>query len=255
MSDRVALRVTAGRHDRRECPVTVEIDESVAVAGFEPELPSRPGKSGSHLVPAQRDGRRVSLVLPRLKPGREIVLRAVPDVPAWLAKKSRTGLDEGEAALAITIGGKPFGEYRFGDDLAKPCLWPLAGPGETRMTRSWPFEERAGDSTDHVHHKGLWVAHGDVNGVDFWGEGRKAGAVRHCEFTKLVSGPVYAEFAARNEWQSRKGKPVCREGRVIRVMRLGDDSRAIDLAVTLEATEGDVALGDTKEGGMCAFRV
>jgi hypothetical protein len=255
MPEEVVVRVKAGSHDRREAPVTLEVDEAVPVAGLAPDVKGRPGRKGEHILPAQRDGRAVTFILPRLKPGRETVLRPVPEVPRWLVKKSETSLEEGDGALAITIGGKPFGEYRFGADLAKPFLWPLAGPGETRMTRSWPMEEKDGDSDDHVHHKGLWVAHGDVNGTDLWGEGRKCGRIVHREFTRKVSGPVYAELASTNVWQSRRGKPLCEEDRTIRAMRLPDDARVVGLTVRLRATEGDLTFGDTKEGGMCAFRV
>ena len=255
MPEEVAIRVKAGAHDRRDTPVTVEVDESVPVAGLAPEVKGRPGRKGEHILPAQRDGRAVTFVLPRLKPGREIVLRPVAEVPRWLVKKSETSLQESDEALAVTIGGKPFSEYRCGAEVAKPFLWPLAGPGETRMTRSWPMEEKEGDSDDHVHHKGLWVAHGDVNGTDLWGEGRKSGRIVHREFTKKASGPVYAELASTNVWQSRPGKPLCEEDRTIRVMRLGDDARLVDLTVRLRATEGDLTFGDTKEGGICAVRV
>ncbi|MHC4506160.1 MAG: DUF6807 domain-containing protein, partial [Planctomycetota bacterium] len=261
MSQVFFVRVKAGAHDRRDAPVTVEIDESVPIAGLAPEAKGRPGRKGEHIIPAQRDGRAVTFVLPRLKPGREIVLTPVAEVPRWLVKKSQAALEEGEGgeggnkALAITIGSKPFAEYRHGPEAAKPFLWPLAGPGETRMTRSWPMEEKKGDSDDHVHHKGLWVAHGDVNGSDLWGEGRKCGRIVHRELTKKISGPVYAEFASTNVWQSRRGKPLCEEDRTIRAMRLGDDARLVDLTVRLRATEGDLTFGDTKEGGICAVRV
>ena len=36
------------------------------------------------------------------------------------------------------------------------------------MTRRFPMESAAGDSTDHLHHTGLWFSYDDVNGVKFW---------------------------------------------------------------------------------------
>lgn len=53
--------------------------------------------------------------------------------------------------------------YHTGLDAAKPYLWPLNGPGGVPLTRAWPMEKgRAGETTDHVHHKSVWFCHGDV---------------------------------------------------------------------------------------------
>ena len=39
------------------------------------------------------------------------------------------------------------------------------------MTRAWPLQEGVpGEETDHAHDRSFWVAHGLVNGVDFWSE-------------------------------------------------------------------------------------
>ena len=251
--------VSAGRHDRRWTPVTVEVDEGVPVAGLAPEdAHARPGREMQHTLPAQRDGRAVTFCLPRLRPGRELVLRTVPEVPKWLAKKSAAELVEDGTALAVTIGGRPFGSYLFDPELAKPCLWPLAGPGGTTMTRSWPLApegEWGRDSRDHLHHKGLWVAHGDVNGADLWGEGEGSGRIVHRGFGAKTAGAVFAGFSALNEWRSASSDVLCEEERTLRIMRLGDDSRLVDLAVRLRARGGDVTLGDTKEAGICAVRV
>jgi len=259
MPSEVKIVVRAGPHDRRWTPVTVAIDESIPVAGLAPlDARARPGREPQHTLPAQRDGARVTFVVPRLKPGRELALRTVPEIPKWLARKSATELREEESAVAILIGGRPFGSYMFGSDLPKPCLWPLAGPGGTRMTRSWPLApepEWKTDSRDHVHHKGLWVAHGDVNGADLWGEGEGSGRIVHREFSRELAGPVYAELVALNDWRSSGGDALCAEERAVRAMRLGDDSRLVDLTIRLRAAEGDVALGDTKEAGLCAVRV
>ncbi len=259
----VKVVVRAGRHDRRWTPVTVEIDEGIAVEGLAPEdARARPGHEMQHTLPAQRDGRRVTFVIPRLKPGRELVLRTLPAVPKWLARKSRAELCEDKTALAILVGGKPFGSYIFDAELAKPCLWPLAGPGGTTMTRSWPLApewEWKRDSRDHPHQKGFWTGHGEVNGVDLWHEGEGRGRIVHREFTRKLGGPVFAAFTALNDWRagsdSGSGDALCEEERSLRIMRLGDDSRMVDLAVRLRASSGDLTLGDTKEAGLCSVRL
>jgi hypothetical protein len=55
-----------------------------------------------------------------------------------------------------------------------------------------PFSppDAASAGTDHLHHKSLFVAWGDVNGSDNWSEGAGHGRQEHQAFAALVSGPV-----------------------------------------------------------------
>lgn len=262
MSSRVVVRVRAGRHDRRDCPLTVEIDESVEVAGFVHHGKKKHDPSGEKVIPAQREGREVTFVLPRVKAGREVVLQSVNAVPAKATKKSRAELvelaelgDEQGDRIEVRLGGKLFGAYHYGSSLARPMMWPLIGPGGIEMTRAWPVAERPREQEDHPHHKSFWVAHGLVNGVDNWSETEGHGFQVHKAFTKKVAGCVYAELAMTNTWESAAHEPTCEEDRAIRVMRLGGGSRLVDLTVRFRATQGDLVFGDTKEGGICSIRV
>ena len=36
------------------------------------------------------------------------------------------------------------------------------------VTRAYPMDKVAGESTDHPHHRSLWFAHSSVNGFDYW---------------------------------------------------------------------------------------
>ena len=70
--------------------------------------------------------------------------------------------------ISVNIDGKPFTDFFIGADAPKPYLHPLRAASGTAVTRYFPMQKIAGESTDHLHHMGLWFAHGDVNGVDFW---------------------------------------------------------------------------------------
>ena len=70
----------------------------------------------------------------------------------------------------VTIDGELFTEYVFAGH-AKPILYPIIGPYKIPMTRNYPMrKDVAGEANDHPHHKSMWFAHGDVNGVSFWNE-------------------------------------------------------------------------------------
>jgi Methane oxygenase PmoA len=77
---------------------------------------------------------------------------------------------EGANRVEIKIDGKPFSTFYYGEDWPKPFLHPLRASSGTIVTRGFPLEKIAGESNDHIWHRGLWFAHGDINGVDFWRE-------------------------------------------------------------------------------------
>ena len=98
---------------------------------------------------------------------------------------------------------------------------------------------------DHVHQRSLWFTHGNVNGIDFWSEGK--GRIEHREFVRVASGPR-AVIATRNDWLSPDGSQlICADERTF---TFGADAehRWIDCTVVIKAVNGPVVFGDTKEG-------
>jgi hypothetical protein len=112
-----------------------------------------------------------------------------------------------------------------------------------------------GDSTDHVHHRSLWVAWGDVNGSDNWSEEKGHGRVVHREFEAVESGPVFARIASRNDWVDAAGRKLMEDRTEYRFYNVPPSFRLIDLTVAFHAGEGDVRFGDTKEGGIISVRM
>ena len=160
------------------------------------------------------------------------------------------------SSIQFTVKGRPFTTYHFGKEWARPFFHPVLGPELVQITRNYPIVEGvAGETTDHPHHKSIWVAHGDVNGVDDWSEGRGHGREVNRRIKDAVDGPVLAAVRQDLDWVSGRGKKVCSEERDIRVWATPSHERIIDLAVTFRATSGKVTFGDTKEGGICSMRV
>ncbi len=147
--------------------------------------------------------------------------------------------------VTVTVDGQPFTEYLVKSG-SKPILWPLLGPGGAPLTRAYPMQKVAGEADDHVHHRSLWFTHGKVNGVDFWMEGDKAGTIEHREFV-AVKGGTTASIVTRNDWLSPDGKRVLADERRLE-FGLDGELRWIDFAIDLQATDGPVTFGDTKEG-------
>ena len=75
--------------------------------------------------------------------------------------------------IDVSIGGKPFTTYYVGAEAPKPYLYPLRSAEGIIVTRGFPMVTSIpGESRDHPHHRSLFFAHGDINGVDFWGEAK-----------------------------------------------------------------------------------
>ncbi len=120
----------------------------------------------------------------------------------------------------------------------KPILWPLMGPGQVRMTRQWPMETVPGEAHDHPHHKGIWWAHGIVNGADFWVEKDN---IKNSKLT-VESNTIRLE----NHWQHDDQVILTEETQLL--FNATPSARWIDFDIQLIATHGAVTLGDTKEG-------
>ena len=68
-----------------------------------------------------------------------------------------------------------------------PISFPVLGPNGCEVTRG----ETSEISKDHVHHRSLYVAYGEVNDVDLWGEGSNCGKVVHQNFTQKHGGAPF----------------------------------------------------------------
>ena len=157
---------------------------------------------------------------------------------------------------ASHVDGTHFTTYNFGSDVVRPYFFPLIGPTGSQVVRSWPMVEGVvGETNDHPHHKGLYVAHGDVNGTDNWSEGPDHCTMRHAGFARLVSGPVYGSFDETVEWLDREARIVLTETRRVTFFNLGPDERVLDVSLRFNAGSGQVTFGDTKEGGLISIRV
>jgi len=149
-------------------------------------------------------------------------------------------------AVEITIDGALFTRYVYRDG-PKPYCYPIIGPTGAPVTRAYPMENVPGESHDHPHHRSLWFTFGEVNGIDFWGEGPGTGREVHRQFEAVEGGPIFGLVRAVSDWIGPDGKKVCEDVRQLRVYRV-PDARLFDFEITIRATEGPVEFGDTKEG-------
>ncbi len=146
---------------------------------------------------------------------------------------------EGDA-IRVLSGTNLVAVYRFGGPRS-PSFHPVIGPTGTNVLREYPF---ADESRDHPHHRGIWLAHGDVNGHDFWSS-------RHGERIEQVAllalDHAAGRLATSNHWIAA-GQIVATDTRSWTISVHDDKSIAFDLEWHLHAPGHEVVLGDTKEG-------
>lgn len=169
--------------------------------------------------------------------------------------------------IVVLIGGAEFTTYYFGPNSPKPYMSPLRSAQGTVLTRGFPMRtDIPGERHDHPHHRGLFFAHGDINGVDFWAERQLSAAAQtaggkvytsadlpkgRTVFRKLDeaksqgrTGTIKAEF----DFVGPDGRSL---GTEIQEYTFRGDAatRTIDCTFTLIADKGGpVKMGDTKEG-------
>jgi hypothetical protein len=153
--------------------------------------------------------------------------------------------------VRVEIGASLFTEYIY-KGARRPYCYPVLAADGTSLTRDFPMKKNESEDQDHPHHRSLWFAHSNVNGVDFWNEddaGSKMpkGKIVHDALLETTSGPT-AVIRTRNQWVAPDDKVFCTDERSIAFSASGDN-RIIDFVVTLRApADAPVVLGDNKDG-------
>lgn len=238
------IRVNAGVHERRNCPVSVEFGEL-------PNTQTRLEDSRGKPIPHHIENCKLHFILSSLKAGESIELRLVESA-------GRTGgvslkNNPSEKIVDVRVRGKLFTRYHYSDEYARPFLYPIIGPYGLRTTRSYPMEEVEGETRDHPHHRSCWVAWGDVDGTDHWSETDGHGRIVHQKFLQLSSNPCFGVIKTLNHWLTNSGEKQLEEERTYIFYNTSEP--LFDLEVRFRMSEHDIRFGDTKEGGIVSFRV
>lgn len=177
----------------------------------------------------------------------------------WSAGAQAVTAEETDDGTRILIDGELFCELltvadtRYGES-PRPFIYPIIGPTGAEMTRGYPMrDDLEGEAHDHPHHRSLWFAHGDVNGVDFWAEGEGKGRIILDDVVELRRRNTDIAFEnLETNWCASGGSVLLEVSQLYAFHATGDGSRVIDMIVAFYPTQdaGPVTFGDTKEGTM-----
>jgi hypothetical protein len=164
-------------------------------------------------------------------------------------------INDSEKRIGVMVDGKQFTSYRWPDNVWKPILYPIFTATGTEITRGFPLEPRTGERVDHPHQIGLWLTYGNVNDIDFWGNGSEGlgtknangGVIKHLKVEKIVDGTGEGLMVTTESWIDKSDKELLKEHTEYHFIANGK-TRIIDRITTLTAGNTDVLMPDTKEG-------
>jgi hypothetical protein len=246
------VSVRGGETDLAETPLVVELKAPLPVGYYVMERPS-----GGDSFPAQvfedRGGRHLGTVLPGVA-AHQTVSYALKGPAQCDTTSSGSGLsfETHGSNLTVKLDQSLLTEYHLGVG-NKPFFFPLIGPTGESYTRSYPMTIRPDEDHDHPHQRSCWFTYGNVNGVDFWSEGKRFGNIKETGRTLAVAGPVVARISTNNEWRGVGDRKMCVDERTVTFYRTRT-ARIIDFEFRILASEGPVTFLDTKEG-MFGIRV
>ena len=188
------------------------------------------------------------------------LLCGVSFAPAAIRVADKVQLQRKDKQIDVVVDGRPFTTYFFTTKVAKPYFQPLRSAQGTIVTRDFPIEntippEHMKDPSLEPHQRPMYFGHGNIDGIDFWGEAVFSHYSDDMVFGRTVfrtldevrsgdTGALRAEFELRGP----EGRVVADE---IQSYAFGGDenSRWIDCEITLVANHGsDLTFGDSKEG-------
>ncbi len=154
--------------------------------------------------------------------------------------------------ISVDIDGKPYTDFFFPVDGNKPYILPLRSAGGIIVTRPYPLQGVTGEDTDHPYHHGLFFAHEDINGYNFWATepGSKylhQGHIRLRKVLMLKNGRKSGTVKVAFDGLDPQGKPIMIETHTV-TFYSDPVLRIIDYEIKINPVGGPLTFGDIKEG-------
>ncbi|MDX9974565.1 MAG: PmoA family protein [FCB group bacterium] len=154
------------------------------------------------------------------------VLAMVVCAGAWAGPRVEAKV-EGRSVV-VSVDGKVFTVYKFGEEQKYPYFFPVNGPGSGASVTTETSEP-------YPHHHSLFFGCDKVNGANYWQEGNERGQI----VSQGISVSQAAEGEARFEdvclWRVPGQEAVIRDARRIRVLAPSESLRYIDFEIGIEA--------------------
>ena len=236
---------------------TSELDAGLPEGAY--EAASDDGRSLPAQVTSLSDGHSlVGVLVPELTEGQTL------EVTLGEAEPTAKGIDIIEqpenGRLVVNYSGFLQTMYHYGAQDFKPRFYPITvpcaklGPMEDFETQ-YPKSITDDSPPDHIWHRSLWYACGDLNGVDFYLENGGEGRTVHERFSDVFSGPVFGGFRQQLSWLSPEWKRMLKDERRFMMYRRKGVERVFDIEATFTALDEPATFGQTNENALPLIRV
>ncbi len=142
------------------------------------------------------DGSRlVGVYVEHLEAGRDLSLDLRPGATGDLSRGIELWDQPENGRVVVNYSGFLQTIYHYGRENFKPRFYPLTAPcgrmGDIDGDQTvYPKSITDDSPPDHIWHRSLWYACGDLNGVDFYLENGGEGRIVHRRVRRSVFGPV-----------------------------------------------------------------
>jgi Family of unknown function (DUF6807) len=261
------IRDTATR--RLWIRTAAEVNNSVVIQQVESGLlPSGDGweaiDSDGHVYLAQitatSSGDLVGVYVDGMEADRELTLELRPAESADASRGIELRDQPENSRIVVNYSGFLQTIYHYGRENFKPRFYPITAPcarmGEIDGDQTvYPKSITDDSPPDHIWHRSLWYACGDLNGVDFYLENGSEGRIVHQGFSELFSGPLFGGFREQLRWVAPDGRKLLADERTFLMYRLKGQLRMFDLEAAFTALHEPVTFGQTNENALPLIRV
>ena len=146
--------------------------------------------------------------------------------------------------MSFQIDGVEHLRWHAGEDTPRPFIFPFKGPSGVSLTRMGHP-----GAPNHDHHRSIWLAHQDINGLDFWADG-KGTSIRQKQWLAYEEGDSEAVMAVRLGWYDPEGVEVMEQDLVLALRPLDFNEQELEIQSTFRVPKGrqEVVLGKTNFG-------
>ncbi len=152
--------------------------------------------------------------------------------------------------VSFQIDGDERIRWQYGKEYPRPFFYPFNGPSGRSLTRMGHP-----GAPDHDHHRSVWFAHHDVNGIDFWSD--NTGSKIHQKFwVRYRDGSDEAIMASVTGWYDPQGKEVMEQDIVAALRPFDGGEHLLEIQIRMRPPTNldTVELGKTNFG-LLALRV
>lgn len=149
-----------------------------------------------------------------------------------------------EHQVSFQIDGVEKTRWHFGEEYPRPFFYPFHGPSGVSLTRmGHPGAQ------NHDHHRSVWFAHVDVEGVNFWAD-TSDGQVRQKFWYRYRDGDEECVMASVTGWFDGEGTELMEQDIVAALRPMEGEEHALEIQITMRPPAGreSIELGRTNFG-------